>query len=358
MLRVSAVGWTATIALVVGLFAFDLVFAARRPHRVEMREAAAWSAFYIGLALSFGVALGVLAGWSVGGQYFAGYAVEKSLSVDNLFVFVIIIQSFAVPVEQQRRALTLGIAFALAARAVLIALGTALLDAFSFMFLVFGAVLLFTAVQMLRHRDQDPEVADNPLVAAVERALPFTKRYRGGSLLARIDGRRVLTPLALVLVAIGSTDLLFAFDSIPAVFGVTQYPYIVFCANAFALLGLRALFFLVAGFLDRLVYLSTGLALILAVIGVKLVLHFGHAQDASVPEISTAASLVAIVAILSATALMSLAASRRDPLLRAHAGAVPLPRRGGSARGRGSSERDAARAAERTDSVEAGGRKR
>ena len=322
MLRVSAAGWIATLGLIVGLFAFDLISSSRRPHRVDMREAAGWSAFYIGLALAFGVVLGAFAGWSVGGQYFAGYAVEKSLSVDNLFVFVIIIQSFAVPLEQQRRALTIGIAFALVARAALIAVGAALLDAFSFMFLVFGVVLLFTAVQMYRHRELDPAVEDNPLVAGIVRTLPVSKRYYDGKLVTRVDGKRVLTPLLLVLIAIGSTDLLFAFDSIPAVFGVTQYAYVVFCANAFALLGLRALFFLVTGFLDRLVYLSTGLALILGVIGVKLVLHFGHTQDARVPEISTAVSLVVIVAILIVTALASIVANRRDPLLKAHAGAV------------------------------------
>jgi tellurite resistance protein TerC len=326
MLNVSAAGWGATIGAIVALLALDPLLAARRSRVVGLREAAVWSAFYIGVALAFGIVFGVLAGWSAGGQYFAGYAVEKSLSIDNLFVFVIIIGAFAVPLEQQRLALTIGIALALVLRAVFIALGAALLEAFSFMFLAFGALLFFTAVQMFRHRDQDPSLEDNPLVSALGRALPFTRSYHGGRLLVRVGGRRMLTPLVLVLVAIGSTDLLFAFDSIPAVFGVTQHTYVVFCANAFALLGLRALFFLVTGVLDRLVYLSTGLALILAFIGVKLVLHYGHMHDHAIPEISTPISLGVIVAILTATALASVVASRRDPALRAHAGSVAQPR--------------------------------
>jgi tellurite resistance protein TerC len=231
-----------------------------------------------------------------------------------------------VPAEQQRRVLTLGIALALALRTVFILLGAALIGALSFMFLVFGAALLVTAVQLFRHRTQDPKVEDNPLVAALRRAFPISRRYHGGKLIARVDGRLVLTPLLLVLVAIGSTDLVFALDSIPAVFGLTQSTYIVFCANAFALLGLRALFFLVTGTLDRLVYLSTGLSLILALIAVKLILHYAHSQDDRVPEITTVASLAAIAAILAVTVLASVVASRRDPTRRAHAGAVTRQR--------------------------------
>jgi tellurite resistance protein TerC len=322
MLHVSALAWILTLVSVVALFALDLVVSARRPGARSLRESAAWSVFYIGVAIAFGIVLGLVAGWGPGGQYFAGYTVEKSLSVDNLFVFVIVVANFAVPVAQQRRALTLGIALALVLRAVFIVLGAALINALSFMFLVFGFVLLVTAVQMFRHRDQDPAVEDNPLVAALERMLPITRSYHGGQLIARVDGRRALTPMLLVLVAIGSTDLLFAFDSIPAVFGLTQSTFIVFCANAFALLGLRALFFLVTGVLDRLVYLSTGLALILAFIAVKLILHYAHARDTRVPEIGTGASLGAIAAVLAVTALASVVASRRDPARHAHAGAV------------------------------------
>jgi tellurite resistance protein TerC len=322
VLHVTAVGWAATATLIVGLLAVDLALSSRRPRSVELREAATWSVLYVGLALAFGAVLGVLAGWGPAGQYFAGYIVEKSLSVDNLFVFAIIIESFAVPAEQRRRALTIGIAFALLLRLLFILLGAALLDAFSFMLLLFGLVLLLTAVQMLRHRDEDPSNEDNPLVALLARRLPFTKRYHGGRLTARVDGRLALTPLFLVLIAIGSTDLLFALDSIPAVFGVTQHTYVVLCANAFALLGLRALFFLLSGVLDRLVYLSTGLALILAFIGVKLILHFAHTRSDAVPDISTGLSLAVIAAILLVTTAASILASRRDPTRHAHAGAV------------------------------------
>jgi tellurite resistance protein TerC len=264
-----------------------------------------------------------IVGWSYGTEYFAGYVVEKSLSVDNLFVFVIIMTTFAVPAEHQHKVLTFGILLALVMRVVFIVVGAALLSLFSFMFLVFGLVLIFTAVQLFRHRDEDPDVEDNALVRATRRILPTTTEYVGGRLVTRVDGRRMVTPLFIVLVAIGSTDLLFALDSIPAVFGVTEEAYIVFVANAFALLGLRALFFLVKGLLDRLVYLSTGLALILALIGVKLVLHWAHVDiDDRVPEIPTSLSLVAIGVILTVTVVASLIKVGRDPSARAHAGSL------------------------------------
>jgi tellurite resistance protein TerC len=320
MLEVTTAGWAGTLLALSGLLVFDLVHSGRRPHAVGFREAVLWSVFYVSAALLFGVVFGIIAGWDLGAQYFAGYIVEKSLSVDNLFVFLIIMSTFAVPPKEQSRALTLGIVAALALRAVFIAVGAALLDAFSFMFLVFGLALMATAVQLFRHRSEDPSVDDNIFVAAARRVLPLTSHYDGSKLLTRIDGRRVATPLFLVLVAIGSTDVLFALDSIPAVFGVTQHPYIVFVANAFALLGLRALFFLVSGLLDRLVYLSTGLALILAFIGVKLVLHFAHLHSSAVPEISTGVSLAVIVTLLALVTGASLIKARRDPTLRAHAG--------------------------------------
>jgi tellurite resistance protein TerC len=202
-----------------------------------------------------------------------------------------------------------------------------MLDAFSVMFLLFGLALVATAVQLFRHRNEDPSIDDNVLVAAARRLLPLTNRYDGPRLATREHGRRMLTPLFLVLLAIGSTDVLFALDSIPAVFGVTQHAYIVFVANAFALLGLRALFFLVSGLLDRLVYLSTGLALILAFIGVKLVLHFFHLRDPSVPEISTSLSLAVIVVLLGCATAASLIKARADPTLRGHAGSLREARR-------------------------------
>ncbi|HLL87536.1 MAG TPA: TerC family protein [Thermoleophilaceae bacterium] len=322
MLEVTTLAWAATIGAIALLFAVDLLVSRLRPHAVGFREAVAQSLFYIAVALVFGVVLGVIAGWRFGGEYFAGYIVEKSLSVDNLFVFVIIMTTFAVPAEHQQRVLTIGILLALVLRAIFIALGAALLSAFSFMFLIFGLLLIVTAIQLFRHRDEDPSVEDNALVSLSRRVFPVTDEYYGGRLATRVQGRRVITPLALVLVAIGSTDLLFALDSIPAVFGVTQEPFIVFTANAFALLGLRALFFLVSGSLDRLVYLSTGLSLILAFIGVKLVLHFLHLQVESIPEISTGASLIVIVIVLTVTTVASVIKVRRDPSARAHAGSL------------------------------------
>ena len=322
MLEVTFAGWALTVGLVIVLLAVDLALAIARPHEVGFREATIWSLFYIGVAIAFGIVFGVVAGWTFGGEYFAGYIVEKSLSVDNLFVFVVIMTTFAVPREHQQKVLIIGIVLALVLRVIFIALGAALLEAFSFMFLLFGLLLLFTAIQLFRHRDQDPSVEDNALVNLVQRRLPVTEEYDGGKLVTRVDGRRMVTPLFLVLVAIGSTDILFALDSIPAVFGVTEETYIVFAANAFALLGLRALFFLVTGLLDRLVYLSTGLSLILAFIGIKLALHWGHLQDDQVPEISTGTSLVVIAVVLTITTIASLVKARRDPEARAHAGSL------------------------------------
>src|SRR3954454_7966357 len=322
MLDVSAGGWAATIGLIAALFVVDLFASGRRPHAVGFREAALWSVFYIGVAVAFGIVFGTVAGWDFGAQYFAGYIVEKSLSVDNLFVFVIIMSTFAVPEKYQQEVLTFGIIIALVLRVIFIALGATLLSLFSFMFLLFGLLLIWTAVQLFRHRDEDPSVDDNALVRASKRILPVTDDYIGGKLIARVDGRRVVTPLFIALIAIGSSDLLFALDSIPAVFGVTEEAYIVFVANAFALLGLRALFFLVKGLLDRLVYLSTGLALVLAFIGVKLILHYGHTVDDRVPEIPIGLSLAVIVAVLAVTTVASLVKVRRDPSARAHAGTL------------------------------------
>jgi tellurite resistance protein TerC len=321
------VAWAITIGLIVGLLAIDLALGALRPHVIRFGEAAAWSVFYVAVAVAFGLVLGWVAGWEFGTQYFAGYLVEKSLSVDNLFVFVIIMTTFAVPERHQQKVLTFGIVMALIMRAIFIAVGAALLELFSFMFLVFGLLLIWTAIQLYRHRDEDPEVDDNLLVRATRRVLPTTTEYDQGRLVTRVAGRRVVTPLFVVLIAIGSTDLLFALDSIPAVFGVTSEPYLVFAANAFALLGLRALFFLVRGLLDRLVYLSTGLAVVLAFIGVKLVLHWAHTLSTAVPQIPTLLSLGVIAVILAITTVASLAKVRRDPTARAHAGSVRAHRR-------------------------------
>jgi len=321
-LHFTVAAWVVTLALIAALLALDFLLLGRRPHYVALGEAIRWSLFYIFVGVLFGVGFGLIAGWELGTQYFAGYVVEKSLSVDNLFVFVIIMSALSVPAEQQPKALTIGIAIALGLRAAFIALGAALLATFSFMFLIFGLTLVATAVQLYRHRDEDPTVEDNALVAAARRALPISDSYDRGRIITRLHGRRMFTPLLLVLLAIGSTDLLFAFDSIPAVFGVTDHAYVVFAANAFALLGLRPLYFLVSSLLNRLIYLSTGLAAVLAFIGAKLVLEFAHHQDHSIPEIPTGFSLALIAAVLTATTVASMIKARRDPSTRAHAGAL------------------------------------
>jgi tellurite resistance protein TerC len=327
VLDVTFAGWAVTLGLIVALFVLDL-FVSRpgHEHEVGFREAVSASVFYVAVALAFGVAFGFIAGWDFGAEYFAGYIVEKSLSVDNLFVFVVIMTTFAVPAQYQQRVLTFGILVALIMRAIFIALGAALISSFSFMFAVFGVLLLGTAIQLFRHRDQDPDVEDNPIVRATRRVLPLSDDYVGGRMLTRVGGRRVATPLFIVFIAISTTDLLFALDSIPAVFGVTEEAFIVFAANAFALLGLRALYFLVTGLLDRLVYLSTGLSLILAFIGVKLLLHYGHLQNDSIPEVTTATSLVVILVVLAVTVVASVLRARRDPEARAHAGSLRATR--------------------------------
>jgi tellurite resistance protein TerC len=326
MLHVTFAGWAATIGLIIVLLVVDL-FVTRpgHQHAVGFREAVLSSVFYVAVALAFGVAFGLIAGWEFGGQYFAGYIVEKSLSVDNLFVFVVIMSTFAVPPEFQHRVLSFGILVALVLRGIFIAVGAALIASFSFMFAVFGVVLLLTAIQLFRHRDQDPDVEDNAIVRATRRLIPVTDSFESGRMFTHAEGRRIATPLFIVFIAIASTDLLFALDSIPAVFGVTRHGFIVFTANAFALLGLRALYFLVTGLLDRLVYLSTGLSLILGFIGIKLLLHFAHLQNHAIPEVATGTSLIVILVILAVTITASLLKSRSDPSARAHAGTLRDP---------------------------------
>ncbi|MFP5072970.1 TerC family protein [Pseudonocardia nantongensis] len=323
MLEVSALEWVITLGAIVALLAIDLVQGWLRPHKVGFKEATAWSVFYIAVAIAFGVIFAMVHGWDFGTQYFTGYIVEKSLSVDNLFVFVVIMTTFAVPEEHQQKVLTFGIVLALIMRAIFIVVGAALLNLFSFMFLVFGVLLLWTAVQLYRHKDEEPDIEDNMVVKGAKRLFPVSTEYDAGKLFTRDNGKRVATPLFLVLVAIGGIDLLFALDSIPAVFGVTQEAYIVFACNAFALLGLRALFFLVKGLLDRLVYLSTGLAIILGFIGVKLVLHWLHVDiSPSVPEIPTMLSLVVILGILAIVTVASLIKTRGDPAAKAKPGSL------------------------------------
>lgn len=321
-LDVTATVWILTLLVIVALFALDLGSAVRRPHVPGFKESVLWSLFYIGVAVLFGIVFIFWAGAEFGAQFFAGYIVEKTLSIDNLFVFVIIMGAFAVPPPYQQKLLIIGIAIALVLRAIFIAVGAALLAYFSFMFLIFGALLIWTGIALYRHRDEDPDVSDNLLVVATRKVLPTTDEYDEGRLFTRRNGKRVATPFFIALIAIGTTDVLFALDSIPAVFGVTAEPYIVFVANAFALLGLRALFFLVKGLLDRLIYLSTGLAVILVFIGLKLVLHWAHGIWPGVPTVSTALSLIVIVVVLAITTVASIIVARRDPERIAHAGSV------------------------------------
>lgn len=318
--------WAATVAAVAGLLGLDFLVAARRPHVVGLAEAAWWSAFYIGVALLFTPVLWLTTDAGTATSYLTGWLVEKSLSVDNLFVFVIIMKRFLVRPEYQQKILLFGISLALVLRAVLIAVGAAAVRLFSPTFLVFGLALIWTAVQLLRHRNDDPDPDQNPVLRAARRILPATIEFRNGRLFARVDGRLAVTPLFMVFVTIGSTDLLFALDSIPAVFGVTKNPFIVFCANAFALLGLRALYFLIQGLLERLIYLAVGLALILGFIGVKLILEFLHEQVwPAVPTVTIPLSLAAICAILVVTTLASLLRGSRRPQQRAHAGRLGSP---------------------------------
>jgi tellurite resistance protein TerC len=311
--------WAATVGLILVLLAVDLVVG-RNPHDVTMREAALWSVFYLGVAIAFGVVVWTNAGSDLGTQYYAAWLVEKSLSVDNLFIFVIIFAKFAVPSELQQRALVIGVALALVLRAAFIAVGAAALELFAFTFVIFGAFLLWTAVQLFRHRNEDADLDDNGLLRMARSRFRVTDEYHENRLRVNIDGVKAWTPMALVLLAIGSTDLLFALDSIPATFGVTEEPFLVFAANAFALLGLRALFFVLHNLLDKLIYLAIGLSAILGFIGIKLILTFVHEVVPAVPKVPTGLSLAFIVFTLTVTTVASLMRARRDPTAHAHSG--------------------------------------
>jgi len=306
--------WEATIVLIIGLLAFDYFFHVRKAHAPGLREATIWSALYVGISLLFGVAVWTWGGADMGAEYFSGYITEKALSIDNVFVFLVIMSSFRVPREYQQKVLLFGITFALIARTVFILLGAALIDNFSWVFYLFGLALLVTAGNLLAPDDHD-EDRPNIVVRLVRRMFHASPHYDGDRLFTTWQGKRALTPMLLVMLAIGGTDILFAFDSIPAIFGLTQNVFIVFTATAFSLLGLRQLYFLVGGLLERLVYLSLGLAAILGFIGVKLVLHALHenslpfindGEPVPVIEISTWTSLVVIVGILLLTVVASL----------------------------------------------------
>ena len=316
--------WLVTGVAIVGMLVFDFFAHVRTPHAPSFREAATWSTVYIVLAVVFGVGLGVVWGWDHGTEYFAGYVTEKSLSVDNLFVFLIIMTRFAVPRIYQQKVLLVGVAIALLLRGLFIWAGAAAIEQFSWVFYLFGAFLIYTAVKLARedHDSEAPsEFHENRLLQLVRRVLPSTPEYRSDRLTVVEGGRRLVTPMLIVMIAIGSTDVLFALDSIPAIYGLTKEPYIVFTTNAFALLGLRQLYFLLGGLLQRLVYLSEGLSFILAFIGVKLVLEALHTNELPfvnggepvswAPEIPIWLSLTVILGTLTVATVASLVSTRR-----------------------------------------------
>lgn len=308
--------WALTIVGVLLVFALDLILVDASPHAFTVREATRWVVIYIVAAIAFGIGVYYVQGSEIAGQFFAGYVTEYSLSVDNLFVFVVLIASFAVPTELQHRVLLIGILIALVLRTILIIIGAAIIQAFIGVFFVFGAFLLWTAWKVWFSGDKEPDPEGNGIVRFAERRLPSTPNYDGHKMITRVAGHRVITPMALVVLAIGTTDLLFALDSIPAVFGLTQESYIVFAVNAFALMGLRQLYFLLNGLIDRLIYLHKGLALILCFISVKLILEALHGTtDLAVPQISALTSLVVIVGILAVTAIASIVAVKRHPAM-------------------------------------------
>ncbi|MFF4255503.1 TerC family protein [Streptomyces sp. NPDC001663] len=313
-MNVSLTVWLLTVAALCALVAVDF-FIGRKPHDVSVKEAGIWTIVWVVLACLFGVGLLAFGGAGPTGEFFAGYITEKSLSVDNLFVFVLIMGKFAVPTQYQQRVLMVGVLVALVLRAVFIAAGAAIISAFSWVFYLFGAFLIWTAwklIQDARKEEHEEEYQENKLLKAVEKRFGVADRYHGTKLWIKQNGKRVMTPMLVVMLAIGSTDVLFALDSIPAIYGLTQDPYIVFTANAFALMGLRQLYFLIGGLLKKLVHLSYGLSIILGFIGVKLVLHALHESGVHVPEISIPVSLGFIVLVLTITTITSLRASKKQ----------------------------------------------
>jgi tellurite resistance protein TerC len=308
-----------TVAVTVAFFIYEFFTHVRKPHEPTIAESARWSAFYIALALVFGVGVGVVSGWTFGGEYFAGYLTEKALSVDNLFVFLLVMSSLAVPKIYQQKVLMIGIVIALILRGVFIAVGAALIENFTWVFYLFGALLLVLAWhQAFSHGDSN--VVDGKFMRFVRRHLPVTDEYHEDKLTVRKDGRRWVTPMMLTIVAIGFVDVIFAVDSIPAIYGLTEEAYLVFTANVFALMGLRQLFFLIGGLLERLVYLAQGLAVILAFIGVKLLIHALHKNELPfinggepitvIPEIPIWLSLLFIAGTIAVATVASLRKTR------------------------------------------------
>ncbi|HEX4700786.1 MAG TPA: TerC/Alx family metal homeostasis membrane protein [Pseudonocardiaceae bacterium] len=315
--------WLATIVGLLAVVGIDLVVVDREPHRVTMTEAARWVTGYVTGAVVFGLLVWLFAGGRYAGEFFSGYITEYSLSVDNLFVFLVIMTAFAVPVIHQHRVLLIGILIALALRGSLIVLGAALISRFVAVFYVFGVFLIYTAYRLLRTPDTeaDEEYVENAALRLLRRAVPVTRKYHGAKSIVRVDGRRMVTPMLVVMVAIGTTDLLFALDSIPAVFGLTRQSYLVFTVNAFALMGLRQLYFLLGDLLRRLVYLRFGLSVLLLFIGAKLILEVLREdwqpfepgrQSVPVPVPGPGLSLLVVVGVLVVTVVASLIKMRRS----------------------------------------------
>ncbi|MFJ6567210.1 TerC/Alx family metal homeostasis membrane protein [Streptomyces sp. NPDC091292] len=318
---VSVTLWVLTVVGLCALIAADF-FIGRKPHDVSIKEAGIWTIVWIVLAALFGLGLLIFGGGQPAGEFFAGYITEKSLSVDNLFVFVLIMAKFAVPTQYQQRVLLFGVLIALVLRTIFIAAGAAIIANFSWVFFIFGAFLIYTAwklIQEARADEDDEDFEENRLLKAAEKRFGVADRYHGTKLWIQENGKRVMTPMLVVMLAIGTTDVLFALDSIPAIFGLTQDPYIVFTANAFALMGLRQLYFLIGGLLKKLVHLSYGLSVILGFIGVKLFLHALHEAGVHVPEISIPVSLGVICAVLIVTTITSLYASKKKAQVEAEA---------------------------------------
>jgi len=321
--EVSTLEWAITIGVTVAVLLFDVVVIARDPHEPTMRECAVALTVYIGAAVAFGIWVLFFHGHDYGVEFFAGWLTEYSLSIDNLFVFIILMAALKVPRQYQQEALMIGIILALIFRGIFIAVGYTLIENFSFVFYVFGAFLVYTAYTLVKsyrtHEAEHPE--DNAVVKFAQTHMNVGSEFRGLKLWYRDNGVRFVSPMLIVVIALGTTDILFALDSIPAIFGITQEPYLVFTANVFALMGLRQLYFLLGGLLKRLVYLSLGLSFILAFIGVKLVLHALHENElpfinggehVTVPEISSLLSLGVILVTLVVTAAASLAKDKRN----------------------------------------------
>jgi tellurite resistance protein TerC len=317
-MHVTQLEWIITLAVTIAVLLFDVVVIGRRPHEPSKRELAIALSIYIGLAVAFGIWVWNFHGSQYGVEFFAGWLTEYSLSVDNLFIFLIIMASFNVPKKYQQQALLVGIIIALIFRGIFIALGAVAINEFSWVFYIFGAFLLYTAIGLVRNTDHDDD-GDNFVVRFARSHLKLTEKWDGLKLYVKENGKRLMTPMFLVIVALGTTDLIFALDSIPAIYGLTQQPYLVFTANVFALMGLRQLYFLLGDLLKRLVYLSQGLAFILAFIGVKLVLHALHenevpfingGESVHVPEIPTLLSLGVIIVALVITTVASLYKTR------------------------------------------------